>query len=81
MNVYRTKVPFGRDETRHRTVVETDPCIHGTVHARMVRQELLGYIAQDPNFSQCGGYDFQTMKMFHDGTKYVVEFEAIVTTA
>lgn len=72
------KTPYGENELRYRLIVETDNCVRDTLHSRLVRQELLGYIANDPFFSQCGGWDFHKMSMRHDGEKWVVEFEAIV---
>jgi len=78
MNVQRFKTPVGEMLVRHRTVVETDECIKGTIQSRMVRQELLRYVADDPFFSQCGGLDFEKARIWHDGQKWVAEFEGVV---
>lgn len=78
MKVSRTKIPVGTSEDRYRTVVETDLCTLNTLQSRVVRHELLRYIADDPSFSQCGGFDFQKAKIYHDGTKWIAEFEAVV---
>lgn len=78
MNVKRFKSAFGSEELRHRTIIETDNCAPGTLHSRMLRQELLRYIADDPSFSHCGGVDFQKAKIEHNGSRWVAEFEAIV---
>ena len=74
----RYKTPMTSTEEKHRVVVETDSCLRGTVESRRIRQELLGYIASDPFFSQCGGVDFHSMRMYHNSTSWVAEFEAVV---
>jgi hypothetical protein len=78
LTVNRFKAPVGPTEVRHRLVVETEPCLKGTLHSRMIRQELLRYVADDPFFSQCGGIDFEQAKLRHDGTRWVMEFESVV---
>lgn len=78
MNVQRFKTQVGQEYFRHRTVVETDPCVKGTLESRMIRHELLKYIAEDPFFSQCGGVDFEKCRIWHDGTRWTAEFEAVV---
>lgn len=78
MNVSRYKSPFGEGLERHRVVVETQQCVKGTMDSRIVRHELLRYIADDPFFSQCGGVDFHKCRIWHDENKWIAEFEAIV---
>lgn len=78
MQVSRFKSPFGEGLERHRVVVETEPCQKGTMHSRIVRQELLRYMSEDPFFSQCGGVDFHKARIWHDETRWFAEFEAIV---
>lgn len=77
MNVNRFKAAFSAELVRHRTVVETESCTIGTLHSRLVRHELLKYIAEDPFFSQCGGVDFEKARIWHNGTGWVAEFEAV----
>lgn len=76
--INKFKTPVGQDEIRHRTVIETEPCAIGTLHSRILRQELLRYMADDPFFTQCGGVDFQKQRLWHDGMKWIAEFEATV---
>ncbi|WNM70280.1 hypothetical protein [Myxococcus phage Mx1] len=73
-----TKVPFSQEEVRHRVVVESDECIANTQHSRFIQFELLQGVASDPALTACGPSVFQTMKMYHDGSKWVVECEAIL---
>lgn len=77
MNIRRYKSPIGDNLFRFRTVVETEECVAGTIYSRMIRQELIRYIYEDPSFSQCGGNDFQKAKFWHDGSKWLAEFEAV----
>ena len=78
LKINRYETPFMADEKKFRVTVETDSCIRGTQESRLIRQELLGYIAQDPLFSNCGGVDFHSMKLSHNGTSWFAEFEAIL---
>lgn len=76
MKVRKFSTPIDNNIYRFRTVVETEECVGDTIHSRMIRQELMRYIYEDPNFSQCGGRDFQKAKIWHDGNKWLAEFEA-----
>lgn len=38
---------------------------------------LLRTIVEQPELTLCQGADFETMKMFWDGTAWVIEFEAV----
>lgn len=78
LNVSRYKSPAGEGQTRFRLVVETDPCHKGTMQSRIIRQELLRYMADDPAFSLVGGVDFHKCRIYHDDTKWVAEFESVV---
>lgn len=78
MNVKRFKSANGPDVMRHRTVIESDECVPGTLHSRLLRQEILRVVADDPSFTQCGGVDFQKARIEHNGSRWVAEFEALV---
>jgi hypothetical protein len=39
--------------------------------------ELLKLVASDPSLSACGYSNFQTLRMYHDGAKWIMEFEAV----
>jgi hypothetical protein len=73
-----TKVPVGRTEFRYRVVLESDPCMMGTQDCFRLQMELLANMAKDAMLVMCGAVPFQTMKMRHDGARWVVELEAVV---
>lgn len=72
------KVPVSRNEYRYRVVLESDPCVMGTQDCFRLQMELLASMAKDAMLVICGSVPFQTMKMRHDGAKWIVELEAIV---
>ena len=76
-NVFEIK---SKNSILHRTIVESEACEIGDQKSLFIKFEILGYIAQDPMFSACGGIDFQKMEMYHDGEKWIVEFETMVPT-
>lgn len=76
MKIKKYESPIGDNKYRFRTVVETEECAAGTIHSRIIRQELIRYVYEDPYFSQCGGLDFQKAHIWHDGSKWMAEFEA-----
>ena len=78
LKVNRFKTPMSQHDEKHRVVIETDSCVRGTLDSRMVRTELLRYLYEDPMFSQCGGVDFHSLKLHHDGTCWRAECEAVI---
>ncbi len=72
---------YDENKMRVRLTVESDECHREELKSRFVKVELLRYVADDPSFSACGGQDFDTMKMYHNGVCWVMEFEAIVPRA
>lgn len=38
---------------------------------------MLKAIANNPGMMDCGSLPFQTLKMFHDGEKWIIELEAV----
>ncbi len=74
-----SRVQVGDDLYRYRVQYESDPCSPGTQHARFFQFEMLKTIALDPQISACGLSDFQTLKMHHDGGKWIIALEATVT--
>ncbi len=75
------KTRFDDEKIRVRLTMETEPCTREGPESRYIKFELLRYIAEDPAVSACGHSDFETMKMYHDGFKWIVECEAVVPKA
>lgn len=72
------KTPHGPDETKWRVIVESDECVPGTLHSRQLQFEMLKNFAEQPMITALGYSMFQKMRMTHDGSKWVAEFEAIL---
>ena len=75
-----TKTKIEDDKYRYHVTIESDPCPPNTQIARFLQFELLKTMAGDPAVTALGGSDFQVMKMFHDGARWIVDLEAISAT-
>lgn len=73
-----SSVPLGTTQKRYKVRMESDECTVGTIESRLIQFDLLERVASQPDLSACGGVDFQTMKMSHNGHAWICEFEAIV---
>jgi hypothetical protein len=71
-----TSRDMGDGITRTRVRIEGDPCEPDTLLADQMRQHLLANVAENPQLVACGSGAFQTFKMFHDNTKWIIEAEA-----
>ena len=70
--------PLDDDTVRTRARIESDACEKGSLHARQIATSLFQNIADDPSLLLCGYEQFQTLKMHHNGERWVIELEAIV---
>lgn len=70
--------PFETNKKCHSVIVETDECESTGALSRALKFEVFRYITEDLSFSSPGGYDFQTLNVRHDGSKWIFEFTAIV---
>lgn len=77
MNKKLVKTPAGENITRYSVRLDSDECSKGTQLARFLQFEMLRTIATDPSITACGLNDFQTLRMYHDGSKWVIDLEAI----
>jgi len=67
-------------DTKVRTILKSPPCVAGSLEARSAANSFFKSLAEDPNLMNCGDRVFQNFKMYHDGTNWVAELEAINTT-
>lgn len=74
-------LPIGTTQKRHKVKIESDPCVVGSLESRFFQFDLISKLANQPDLSTCGSVDFQRMLMYHNGSCWVAEFEAIVETA
>lgn len=73
-----TVVEIGDSKRRYRAIIHSDECPPAGQTCRYLQYELLRELASNPDMSKLGMEDFQSLKMFHDGNKWVVELEAVI---
>jgi hypothetical protein len=73
-----TNVDIGNGKVRARTRIEGDACEQGTFEARHSQYTLLSAIGATPDLTACALVAFEKLTMYHNGTSWVVEAEAIV---
>lgn len=61
--------------TRFKNKIETQECKESDRHVQVY---LLESILNIHEFLYCGPVPFQTLKIYHDGSKWIAELEAIV---
>jgi hypothetical protein len=71
-----TSRDLGDGLIRTRVRIEGDPCDPDTFLADQMRLHLLSNIAENMHLVNCGSGPFQTLRMFHDNAKWIVEVEA-----
>jgi len=71
-----TSRDLGDGLIRTRVRIEGDACEPDTHLSEQMKQYLLISIADNPHLLTCGTGPFQTFKMFHDNTKWIIEAEA-----
>ncbi len=71
-------IPIGDGKIRARVRIEGDGCLLDTVEYRFAQFQMLEMISQQMELVHCALNTFQKLNMFHDGTRWVVECEAIV---
>lgn len=70
------KIGLGQGAFRGKIVLLSEPCDLGTIEERLERQSLLRTIGEQPELTAVAGKDFETMKVYYNGTHWVVELEA-----
>ena len=76
MNRIVTSRDLGDGLIRTRVRIEGDACDPDTYLAEQMRHNMLFNIAENPHLVTCGTGPFQTLKMFHDNAKWIIEAEA-----
>lgn len=72
-----TSSAIGDGKTRWRVRIESDECDPKTPQLEQVKSMLLENIVQNPFLVACGLLPFQTLKMHHNGVRWIIEAEAI----
>jgi hypothetical protein len=77
MNRSLKQIKLVDGQSKYVSRIEGDACQPNTIGAKFLQLQLLDQLAHTPGMIDCGNLPYQTMKMFHDGEKWVVELEAI----
>jgi len=70
-----TNTDLGEGRTRWRTRIESDDCLDNAKESYKLM--LLQNFADNPTLLTCGAIPFQTLKMAHDGVRWIIEAEAV----
>jgi hypothetical protein len=71
-----TKSAVGESAFRYKVRYESEDCPHTSFSYRTEQTGLLRSLLDNQGLLDCGPAVFETLKMHHDGTKWVVELEA-----
>lgn len=64
-------------ENRYSVRLEDDPSPVDGIENRERQREMLRLVANNAGMMDCGSLPFQTLKMFHDGSRWIIELEAV----
>lgn len=75
------RIPINDGMTRYRLTYESNPCQPQDVSGRVEQMSMLQSLVDQPQLTYCGPVPFDSMKVFHNGSSWVVELEAVETRA
>lgn len=78
MNRKTNNVNIGEGQLRATVRLEGEMCDPDTFQYRYYQSEMLRVAHDSPALLECAMAPFQTLRMFHDGEKWIIEAEAIV---
>lgn len=73
-----TKVRFDDHHWRWKNKIVSDSCVRDGIDGKMILAHLFQTFIEQPQILDCGGQGFAALKIYHDGTRWVVETEAVV---
>ena len=76
----KVTVKMGQTEIKERVVLhDQESPMHGS-EAQVIKSFLLRTIADQPMITICSGESFESLRMYYDGSKWVVEVEGRVSS-
>ena len=78
MKRFVTETKVGEHQIRYRTRIEDDPSNQGSDEARVRQYLFMQQLVNTWTLLTCGLQMFQTLRVFHSGTCWVGEAEAVV---
>jgi hypothetical protein len=78
--MYRSTIRVALDNNKQRVVnrIEGNDVVKGSAEFEHARYQMLVAIANDPSLLHCGDSHFETLKMFHNGQRWIVETEVLI---
>lgn len=68
--------PLHDGGTRYEVRIEDEPCPKGGLASRFRTTDLLRLLASTPGLIDCGPVMFDTLRIYHDGERWVAVMEA-----
>lgn len=78
MKRFEKRAVLGLKLFRYVNVLEDDPAPEEGPEARAAQFRFLSQVMQQPDITLCGPVTFQKLKMYHNGSAWVIEMEAVV---
>ena len=78
LNKTVTKVRFDDSHWRWKNKIVSDPCVKNSIEGKMLLAHMFQTFIDQPQILSCGGESFDALKIYHDGTHWVIETEAVV---
>ena len=69
-------VKLSEAENRYSVKIEGEECPAKTQAARVQQLSLLQTLVSTPGLTDCGPLPFQSLKMYHDGSRWIIDLEA-----
>jgi hypothetical protein len=77
MNRIVRHIPIGDSRIRTTVRLEGEDCSPQTPQALLLQRVLFQTLADNFDLLNCGLEPFQTLRVFHDGQRWIVEVEAV----
>jgi hypothetical protein len=77
MNRSLKQIRLTDGENKYVSRIEDEPSAQFTIAAKIRQVAVLTTLATTPGLTDCGTLPFQTLKMWHDGNRWIIELEAV----
>ncbi len=79
MNLKTTFAHAGDGLVQVRKILRSDNCSKDDFNGKLAKWNLLQTLINAPSLGVCGNQDFEGLKVFYDGTAWILEMEAVVS--
>lgn len=77
MNRTVKQTPVNDSDFKYEVQIEGETCPSTGLGNRLNQVEMLRLLAATPGLTDCGSLPFRTLRMFHDGERWMVTLEAV----